>query len=555
MKCSSSLALALSSLVVACTSSPDDPARATLVLRFDHRIGDQTVVLGADHETRYGQIVRFDELRYWVSNVAVTGPDETFEVPDSYYLVALTADSERTEIELSVPPGRWESLRFHIGVDPAPNGSLDRMAGELEPGIGMDWSWDTGYKFLRTEGSFVEGEASGRFVIHTGNDVLYKRLEAQPLPDPVVLEQNGRAELELEAELDRLFAGIELAEASEILGGTVDSPAGKAAGNYARMFSVVARNGERVRLEGTSPNLDRADDDDAIPGDATRPVLSASPIDLEGGALACDPVPGRPAESERGCFTPFVLVPDSTSPYDAGWFTFVTANDAPVRASSSGIVADVAYLEHSDLTHSDIFTVEIRGGDDAAFAVEYRGLKNLMVGEGDAVEVGQALGGAADYFDATFGAVALGVRRDQERMQRMCPTAFAEGPLSDLLEGARADSDAAWPDHARGTSCESTSLLCTAGQCESPGDFVVAHGDVDAGRRAWATACASCHGTIGEGGIGPPVCHGDGCPCLDCGDHERLATRIEFDMPPEGYCDPKCSADLAAFILAELPAP
>ena len=34
-----------------------------------------------------------------------------------------------------------------------------------------------------------------------------------------------------------------------------------------------------------------------------------------------------------------------------------------------------------------------------------------------------------------------------------------------------------------------------------------------------------------------------------------LAARIGKDMPPEGHCDPKCSADVAAFILHELAAP
>ncbi|MEZ4450853.1 MAG: hypothetical protein R3B09_15340 [Nannocystaceae bacterium] len=78
------------------------------------------------------------------------------------------------------------------------------------------------------------------------------------------------------------------------------------------------------------------------------------------GALACGPVPNRPPADDRACFTPFLLGAGA-DPLDAGLYTFVTANGAPVRAPTAGIIADVVYVAHSDLTHSDLYNLSIRG--------------------------------------------------------------------------------------------------------------------------------------------------------------------------------------------------
>lgn len=97
--------------------------------------------------------------------------------------------------------------------------------------------------------------------------------------------------------------------------------------------------------------------------------------------------------------------------------------------------------------------------------------------------------------------------------------------------------------------------LCTGGKCEVPADFVAAKGDIDEGRRIHKEGCALCHGTKGEGGVAGKLCSGPSCKCTSCVDHPTLAARIGKDMPPEGHRDPKCSADVAAFILHELAAP
>lgn len=547
-------ALSAALACVFCAGCTDDPEPTTLLtLRFSHQIGGAAVAMGQTYTTRYGHEVTFDHVRYWVSNVAAERDGQRFAAPASYFLVEQTPGGDRLTITArGIPPGTYDRLVFHIGVDPAHNASLDRMEGELQPGIGMDWSWDTGYKFFRTQGEFVQGDLAGPFSFHTGMNVLYKELSVE-LPSALELVLDQDVGVSIEAELDRVFAGIQLATDAEIAGGTVDSPAAQVAGNYSRMFRLVWGD-QTIPFTPASPNVDGPVDDGTIPGDGTPPVLSEPVIALP-SALFCDAVPGRPAADERGCMTPFTHVPASSVTYDAGLFTFITQNGEPVRATSAGYVSDVRFLVHSALTHSDLFTITVRPNADSAFFLEYQNVKEPVVAEGDSVSPGQVLGGAGDYFSEAHGLVAFGVHRKQELVQRLCPTTFTSSALTDTYQMALGESNAAWPSHAYPSLCSSPSLVCAGDGCEAPESFVPVQGDIDEGRRIYKTSCASCHGAAGQGDIGPELCNGPGCSCLDCVDHPTLAASIEFDMPPEGYCNPKCAADVAAFILHAFSAP
>jgi hypothetical protein len=522
-------------------------------LRFDHQIANTSIEIGTEHTTRYGQQITFDDVRYWVTNVwLLDGEEAKVEVPASYYLVELTPQRTRTDVEVPVPVGSYETLVFHIGVDPPHNRSLDLAEGELSAGIEMDWDWDTGYKFFRTDGTFVEQGTAGMFSLHTGNDVLYKELTAE-LPEPIEITEDVPVDVSFVAEIDRLFAGIELSETNQILGGTIDSPAGKAAGNYGRMYSLVTPDG-LVPLSATSPNVDTGSGGPmTIPTDSTPPELTAAVIELPDG-LRCDPVPGRPADQVRACFTPFLL--GTGSDYvDAGFQTFVTDNGAEVRAAAAGIVTEIAYTAHSDVTHSDLYQLSVRAGEDSAFWVDYRNVKELRVAEGDTVQAGDVLGTTGDLFDAAFGAVSLGLHRQQEVVQRLCPTQFQSAGVREATAAALQASNAAWPELQHSSVCEVPSLLCIGMRCEVPDDFVAVGGDVDAGRRIYATDCAGCHGTEGQGISGPELCFGASCTCDGCIDHDTLAARIAVDMPPDAPCTGACADNVTAFILSAFTVP
>jgi hypothetical protein len=552
------LALGLTACAGGADPSPEPGLEAALTLAIEHVIGGDPIRMGSPYVTRYKQDVTFDHVRYWLTGVTLASGEDEYEVPASYYLVEQTRDPSRERLRVTltgVPEGSYDRLVLHIGVDPLHNAAGAALSGELTRGIGMDFAQGGGFAFFQAGGSFEQKDLHGHFEFRIGSDVLYKKLTAE-LPSPIALAEGAEVVLPLRAEIDRLFAGVTLSEDTRVEGGTVDSAAAQVAGNYSRMFRLVMSDGE-VPLTATSPNLDAPEENGAIPTDITPPSLTAPVVDLP-GALFCGAVEGRPASEERACLTPFGHALSSGAAYDAGLFTFVTQNGEPVRAASPGVVSDITYIDHSHLTHSDIYRVTIRPSKDSAFFLEYRNVKDLKVSEGDTVAAGQALGGAGDYFAAPVGLVSFGVRRAQEVTQRLCPTRFMAADQAGIYEAALAVSNEAWPALAEASLCSSASLACKSGEdgpCEAPSEFAAADGDIDEGRRIYKTSCASCHGEKGEGGVGPKLCAGAACSCKDCGSHAELAASIEADMPPEGHCDAKCSADVAAFILHDFAAP
>ena len=540
----------------ACSDEKNISSTGRLILHFEHIISGQNLALNQTFTTRYGQEVSFKQLRYWVSNIEVSGKDGTISLPGSYHLIEQAAERDRLTVEISLPPGTYRGLKLHIGVDPEHNADLNSAVGELKAGHGMNWEDGPGYKFFTVSGYFTERSVSGDFTFNCGQDPLYKRISGE-LPTSFEVKTNESVELTLSAEIDKLFAGIELSKSPEIIGGEVASKAGQLAGNYSRMFSLrKGLEGERVSLLAESPNLRRATAENTTPTNATPPQITHPLIDLDGvvgepsfGQLFCDDIPERPGSSERGCMTPFLHGEEGSTYAEAGFFTFVTPAGTNVYATSGGVISDVKFTEHSHLTHSDLYTVIIRPYEDSVFFLEHRRIKNLKVDVGDSVEAGLILGDSGDYMTSDFGMVSLGLRRQQELVQRVCPTPYLEGDLQQNLSDALATNSIHWPAYAHNELCSHYALVCDQTRCELPSDFVPVQGDIDAGRRIYKGSCAGCHGAQGQGGIASPLCAGSHCGCLDCTNHDTLATRVMEDMPPEGYCDEECAAHVSAFIM------
>ncbi len=292
---------------------------------------------------------------------------------------------------------------------------------------------------------------------------------------------------------------------------------------------------------------------DKILSDVTPPVLERLIVSLDGdyqpktkqmGRLLCD----LDVKQHGACLSPFASGQTDQNP--TGGITFLVSSKTPVYAASSGVVTSVTFMEHSHITHSDLYSVATQINSDGAFFVEYQRVKNLQVKVGDAVRPGQRLGDAGDYHDIQHGKVSLLVRRLQENHQRLCPQLYFASGLEQQMSLAlqRLTNAGLWPKDA--PLCQVTSFLCHNKTCNSPSSFVELHGDLDAGRRMYRGGCQSCHGGKGEGGIGTDLCLGKNCVCISCKQgHQRLSERIALDMPPEGSCQGSCARDVAAYIL------
>ncbi|MFM7774094.1 MAG: MbnP family protein [Candidatus Kapaibacterium sp.] len=136
--------------------------------------------------------------------------------------------------------GAVDELCFDIGVDSLLNCS-GVQEGALDPINGMFWSWNTGYIFLKLEGFSPQSTAQGKKLeYHIGG---YKApatcLRTVRLSfAPVKLAASSTVEIDVQADVSRLFGGTHLVRFSELPVVTDFRHAEELADNYKDMFRV-----------------------------------------------------------------------------------------------------------------------------------------------------------------------------------------------------------------------------------------------------------------------------------------------------------------------------
>lgn len=146
----------------------------SIVLEFDNIAGTSDLALNtANYTNASGQTYTISKFDYYISNIKLKKTDGTeYTVPQnkSYFLVK-ESDATTHEITLSdIPAGDYNSVSFVLGVDSLRSvADISQRTGVLDPaagGSGMYWTWNSGYIFLKMEGT---SPASGM----PGNEIMY----------------------------------------------------------------------------------------------------------------------------------------------------------------------------------------------------------------------------------------------------------------------------------------------------------------------------------------------------------------------------------------------
>jgi hypothetical protein len=152
--------------------NPDpDPTSGTVVMKFDHRWGNTFAPFAMNESLTHpatSEIINFQTLNYYISNVKLQREDGSWWIQDeSYHLVKVAANATTQEISLSnVPLANYTGIEFTIGVDSTRNVS-GAQSGALSTSHGMFWSWNTGYIFIKAEGTSPDSPTGG-FSYHIG---------------------------------------------------------------------------------------------------------------------------------------------------------------------------------------------------------------------------------------------------------------------------------------------------------------------------------------------------------------------------------------------------
>lgn len=148
----------------------------TLELEFDHMFGDDNLDFGTEYTNGAGEKMTFSMFKYFVTNLELVKEDNSvYSVPADYrnHIVDHANVDSRLITIPQVPTGSYKAVRFTLGVDSLTN----TLPAEQRTGVfdvagaaqGMYWSWNSGYIFVKVEGtSPASPQEGGSFKFHIG---------------------------------------------------------------------------------------------------------------------------------------------------------------------------------------------------------------------------------------------------------------------------------------------------------------------------------------------------------------------------------------------------
>ncbi len=173
-------------------------------------IKDSTTALTNIYTNAAGNKITINSVRYWISNIVLTDSlGKSFSEPNSYHLIEYTPKSIKEDIEITgVPVGSYSKISYSIGVDEIRNHDLTKKTGDLSETIGMSWTWNTGYIFMKMEGRFeISTGKYGYYSYHIGLDANYKTLTFD-LPENTKVVKTGSPELHFKNNFLGVFGSI-----------------------------------------------------------------------------------------------------------------------------------------------------------------------------------------------------------------------------------------------------------------------------------------------------------------------------------------------------------
>ena len=253
--------LCLGLLAVACSREAMEPETGSLSVQLNNVVGKAELAMnGTIYTNIAGEAFTVNKFDYFVSNIRLRKADGSEFVPpqDSSYFLVREADAVSQTLRLNnIPLDQYIGLSFVVGVDSLRSVSgIEKRKGALDPGdihtAGMYWDWNTGYIFLKLEGTSpvtpVNATGNNNFQFHIG---LFGGYRAQTINNlrtvsltfggqSIQPATTGSARIQVQADVQKVFEGstrISLAKTPEVM---VSNYSATIANNYATMFSFVS---------------------------------------------------------------------------------------------------------------------------------------------------------------------------------------------------------------------------------------------------------------------------------------------------------------------------
>ena len=243
----------LATLVLAsCKKNDEAPANQTgeVDIELEHTVGVAPLALSTQtYTTPVGDQFTVSKFKYLLSNLKLTRADGTqYVVPESYYLVDAASSTSQHLALTGVPVGDYTGLTSTIGVDSARNVS-GAQTGALEANNDMFWTWNSGYVFVKFEGTSPQaphaaGVATGGLIFHIGgfkspNNTIRTVAPAFPSGVSLLVQTDHTPKIHYQVDVLRLFTGSTTVRFSTLSNTMGAANSVLVANNYAQgMFAV-----------------------------------------------------------------------------------------------------------------------------------------------------------------------------------------------------------------------------------------------------------------------------------------------------------------------------
>lgn len=232
---------------------PDPNKKGQFKIEFDNIVGTVDLNLGTTKASNSsGEELTISMFNYYISNIKLktaTGTEYVVPQNDSYFLIREEdANSQLITLE-NVPEGDYTEVSFTIGVDSLRNTKpLAERTGALDPANGMYWSWNSGYIFVKLEGTSPQAQADPNgnkiFRYHIGgfggmNSATINNIKSKTISfgtDQAKVRETETPQVHILVDALKLFAApnqLKIADFTEVMWGDKST---EISANYVNMF-------------------------------------------------------------------------------------------------------------------------------------------------------------------------------------------------------------------------------------------------------------------------------------------------------------------------------
>ncbi len=238
-------------------ASPETTLQTTLQIVFDNVVGNQDLVLGTtNYSNPLNQTFKVITFNYYVSNLKLQradGSEYTVPQDSSYFLIREEVLASQTVTLRNLPAGEYVGVSFLLGVDSLRNTmDISRRTGVLDPATGAQghyWTWNSGYIFMRLEGSSPESTGSANLIqYHVGGfggytsklDNNIKKINLSFGTQKAQVRLDNKPQVKLKIDALKVISGSHLVDFANLPNVMSGANARNIAENTAQMFAFVS---------------------------------------------------------------------------------------------------------------------------------------------------------------------------------------------------------------------------------------------------------------------------------------------------------------------------